>query len=433
MIKFDFSLNKMGGKRAWITVMLGALFYMYQFSVRVSPNAMQDNIILAFSIDAAVFGLIVGCYYIAYSGIQIPLGLLMDRFGPRRFMSGASVLCGLACFLFAFTRNPYIAGMARFMMGLGAACGFLGTLKLGILWIPQQHIAKVIALTMVMGTSGALLGGAPLEMLINKIGWDQAFNFLGIIGLLISLIIYIGVRDTPEKEDIIYEKKSHEKPFVGLKKVLFLPQAWIISTVGMMMYVPLTLFGDAWSKEFMMRIYSLNEKEALLCSSSMLFLGSAVGSPIFTLFSDYMLSRKIPMIIGAVCALIVHSLICFITGLPLYVMAILFFLAGFFYTSKCLCFASICEIIPDRSIGGVAIGFTNMIVMQTGVLFHPIFGFLLNYSWNGETILNNKTQTMVPLYMEDDYRFAFSIIPICIIIAIFLIIMIKETHPGRHS
>ena len=93
----------------------------------------------------------------------------------------------------------------------------------------------------------------------------------------------------------------------------------------------------------------------------------------------------------------------------------------------------ICEIIPDRSIGGVAIGFTNMIVMQTGVLFHPIFGFLLNYSWNGETILNNKTQTMVPLYMEDDYRFAFSIIPICIIIAIFLIIMIKETHPGRHS
>ncbi|MCP4923565.1 MAG: MFS transporter [bacterium] len=432
MAKFGQTFKEMGGKRAWTVIALGALFYMYQFSVRVSPNAMQDDIIVAFSIDAAIFGLIVGCYYVAYSGIQIPLGLLMDRFGPRRFMSGAGVLCGCACFLFASTTNPWVAGVARFMMGLGAACGFLGTLKLGTLWIPPKHIAKVIALTMAMGTTGALMGGAPLELLIDAIGWDQAFNVLGVFGLIIGLVIYIGVRDTPDGKNVPYQRIVDDNPFSGLKKVIRMPQAWIISGVGMMMYVPLTLFGVAWSKEFMMRVYSLGEGEALLWSSSMLFLGSAIGSPLFTALSDYMLRRRTPMMIGAVCALVVHSFICFSTGLPLYVMAILFFMAGFFYTSKCLCFASICEIMPNRSSGGVAIGFTNTIVMQTGVLFHPFIGYLLRWHWDGGTVWDERAQAMVPFYTEGDYRFAFIIIPICMAISILLIRFVKETHPGRH-
>jgi len=454
----------MGGRKAWSIVFLGAIFYMYQFSVRVSPNSMQNDIMVAFSINAAVFGLVVGCYYIAYSAIQIPLGMLMDYFGPKRFMSGAGFLCGFSCVLFASTRNVYVASIARFMMGLGAACGLLGTIKLGTMWIPPKHISKVIALTMAMGTTGALLGGAPLDGLIKIIGWENAFYVLGFIGCIIGALIYIGVHDKKIDDYVSsniglrfnisyqfknykfrrkfrfrsiirsrYKFKSKFSKIFTLKRVLTSSQAWLISIVGMMMYVPLTLFGIAWSKQYMMELYSLGEQEALFYSSSMLFLGSALGSPFFSFLSDYMARRRAPMMIGAMSALIANSIICFFTGMPLFVTSALFFLVGFFYTSKCLCFASICEIMPSRASGGLAVGFTNTIVMQTGVLFHPIIGHLLSHHYDGSLNLYHGTNNIVPFFTESDFRFAFTLIPVCIIIALIVIKLIRETHPGRYS
>ena len=94
---------------------------------------------------------------------MIPLGILMDRFGPRRMFFVGSLLCAFSCFLFSYVSTPFMACVARLIMGVGAASGFLGTLKLGTLWLPAHRFGQVIALAMVFGTLGAVLGGAPLE------------------------------------------------------------------------------------------------------------------------------------------------------------------------------------------------------------------------------------------------------------------------------
>ncbi len=413
----------LGGARAWFMVGCGGIFYCYQFILRVLPNVLNDEIMTAFAIDAGAFGLIVGFYYWAYSGLQIPLGITMDKFGPRRLLSIAGFICGIACFIFSMTTNIYVAGFARFMMGMGAACGFLGTIKLGTLWFPPHKIGNVIALTMIFGTSGAALGGPPLSYLTDVLGWQASLQFLGVVGLVIGTVIFIFVRNTPSGDmpPKIYEKDEHA--FSGFKRVVKSPQAWLISGFSMLMYAPLIIMGDAWCVPFIENIYTIDEKLAATIHTS-LFIGAALGSPFFTSLSDRLLSRRIPMMLGALVSLGVYMLIVFGNNIPLPFMYVLFFLAGFCYTAKCLCFASMTEIMPP-SASGVSVGFSNMIVMAFGAIFHPMIGAMLDFSWNGLVVEGR------PIYGELDYRFAMSVIPICLALSLFLVGFIKETHPGR--
>ncbi len=100
--------------RGWMVVACGALFYMYQFMIRVSPNIMNDELMMTLSIDAAALGGIMGVYYWSYTAMQIPLGITMDRLGPRFFLCGAALLCSFASYLFGHTTDAFIAGFARF-------------------------------------------------------------------------------------------------------------------------------------------------------------------------------------------------------------------------------------------------------------------------------------------------------------------------------
>ena len=156
-----------------------------------------------------------------------------------------------------------------------------------------------------------------------------------------------------------------------------------------------------------------------------MFLGAAIGSPFFTVLSDFLKKRRLPMVMGSIVTFFIYCAILLYPGQHLYVFYVLFFLAGFFYTAKVLTFAVICEIMP-RHMSGVSTAFINMIVMLTGVL-HPLIGGLLDFKWDG------KYENGIPLYTADDYRFALIILPICLIVSFFLMRFMKETHPKSGS
>ena len=121
--------------KGWMVVACGGIFYMYQFMIRVSPNIMNNELLSNFALDAEGLGVLLGAYNWSYSAMQLPLGITIDRFGPRLFLCIAATLCGLSCFIFGNTTSPLIGGCARFLMGMGSACGLIGTIKLGTLWL----------------------------------------------------------------------------------------------------------------------------------------------------------------------------------------------------------------------------------------------------------------------------------------------------------
>lgn len=416
--------SKLGGVKAWSVVICGAFFYCYQFIIRASPNVMNDELMSAFSIDAATLGAIIGYYYLGYSWIQIPLGITMDKFGPRRLLAAAGFLLGAACFCFAYTTNITIVSIARVVMGIGSACGFVGTLKLGSLWFSPHKFSRVVATTMVFGTSGAVLAGMPLSTLVDYAGWQMAMYILAGIGVFMGFAIIIFVQNSPQGNKISYDNTEDTHLLTGLFLALKSPQAWIISVIGLLMYVPITVMGDTWAVPYIRNLFAINDAHAAVISASAMFLGAAFGSPVFTFFSDRIRSRKIPLFIGNVICLITYLIILY-SPIPQYAMAVLFFIAGFSYTSKCLCFAAICESMPPHSTA-IAVSFTNMVVMLSGAVCHPTIGYLINKSWDG-TIVDGG-----PLYSVDDYRFALTLVPVCLAVSLIFVNFLKETHPAQN-
>ena len=410
--------------RGWVVVICGALFYMYQFMIRVSPNVMHEALLANFAIDSAGLGLMVGVYYWSYASIQIPLGMTMDRLGPRLFLCGAAFLCALACFIFGSTTHPFIGGTARFLMGMGSACGFIGTVKLGTIWLEPKHVAKVTGITILMGTAGACLGGAPLELLLNKVGFSMTMQLLGLFGIGVGILIYLVISKHPsidhhEELPDIYEN-TH--PLTTIFSLVKNPQAWVLAIYGMLMYLPITVIGVAWGVPFVERAAGVSELVASSVVSTM-FLGAALGSPVWALLSDHIKSRRTPMIVGAAITTVAW-LIVFTTKLPLSILYLLFFIGGFSYPAKSLTFASICETMPLK-MSGVSVAFLNMIVMSTGIIFHPLIGGMIDLHWNG-TMLNN-----IPYYTVEDYRFALVIIPVLLALAGVISIFMRETHPDH--
>ena len=114
----------------WVICGLGALFYCYEYLLRISPSVMMSDLMQAYHINATVFGNLAAFYYYAYTPMQLPVGILMDRYGPRRLLTFACLACALGSYLFAHAFHIELAQIGRFMVGFGSAFAFVGVLKL---------------------------------------------------------------------------------------------------------------------------------------------------------------------------------------------------------------------------------------------------------------------------------------------------------------
>ena len=191
----------------------------------------------------------------------------------------------------------------------------------------------------------------------------------------------------------------------------------------MLMYVPIAAFADLWGVTFIQDLYHV-EKPLAASVISCVYFGMSMGAFVSAYFSDRVCSRRLPMMIGVIGSLITYSLIIYMPGISLTIMYGLTFLTGFFFTGQLMCFASAVEMVPVSS-SGVVVGFTNMVVMLSGVIFQPFVGWLLDSSRR----MAQDAPLRSSIYTLQDWRFSLTSIIICLVIALFLVIFIKETHP----
>jgi sugar phosphate permease len=419
--KLSVSPSKVS-KKALLIWACGGFFYFYQFILRVSPSVMTEDLMNAFAVQGCTLGILTAFYYNAYAGLQIPLGMLLDRFGPRRLLTFSCFLCTLGSVLFASSNYLSVASLGRLLMGAGSACAFIGTIKLATMWFPLERIGKVVGFTMLLGTLGATFAGAPLAALVELVGWRQSLFIISILGAGLCVVIWSFVRDRVQPSEEL-EKTKAPRILQGFITVITTRQVWLLALYGSLMYVPLSAFADLWGVSYIIQLYGVDRKIAGSLVS-MIYVGVAVGAPMAALFSDYLKKRQLPMMIGAASSLILYGFIVYCPGIPLELMYVLLFLAGLSFSPQMLCFASVCEQIPLAA-SGVAVGFTNMIVMASGVIFEPLVGFLLEHSAKGAVVGG------IPLYTVLDFRFSLTTLPLSILGAFILTFFIQETYLNR--
>jgi len=409
---------------SWVVWWTAGLFYLYEYILRVSASVMTNHLMQDFGVTASALGVLVSFYYYAYVPLQIPCGVIVDRLGARRVITISSVFCTVGCFFFATSGNLAYAEFGRFLMGAGSACAYLSTAKLAAEWFPPQKFALLTSITMGMGTLGGTFGGKPFAVIVNQFGWRQAMIFAGIAGVCVTLTAWLIVRDRPEtKASSQPADTSNEKQSLlhGLKIIAGNPQSWLIGLYGCFMYLPLSAFAELWGVPYLMQLHGI-DNELASTASVMVFIGMAIGCPLSAWVSDKLQSRLKVMGYSALLTAILFCFIVYCPIIPLNMVFPLLFITGVIAGGQILYFAAAKEINPPN-ISATTIGFTNTLVMVSGIIFQPLLGYLLDYAWDGKMVNN------LPVYTTTAYQLALSPVPICLFVSWILLKFVRETYP----
>lgn len=410
-----------GGVLPWAMWALGALFYCYGFFQRVAPAVMVDAMMAEFAVGAAIAGMLSGLYFYTYAAMQIPIGLLLDRFGPRRMLAGFALLSCLGSALFAMAEGISAAYVGRGLVGLGAAVTWVGTLKLASLWFPPSRFAMVTGCTLAMGMAGAVGGQAPLAAAVAAFGWRGTMWGAALVAGLLALVLWLFVRDGSRSAA---EPPAGHSLAQGLRLVLGNPQTYVIGLYSLFMAAPMLAFAGLWGVPYLMQVHGLSRPEAAFTTSAML-VAWGVSSPIAGWVSDRMGRRRPALIAAAAASLVLTVVALYAPGLTVGLRQALLAGIGAFASGFVLSFATGRENSPAWA-GGAALGVVNTASMSSGAIFQPLIGWLLDLNWEGALAAGGR------VYSIAAWDAAFLVLPACQAAALVAALMVRETfcrHP----
>ncbi len=405
----------------WVVWALGALFYCYEYLLRTIPGVIKPDLMQAYHLDDAQFGNLAGFYLYIYVPMQICVGLLMDRYRPRLLLSFAVVGCVIGSILFAGTNLLWVAQVGRFCIGLGSAFAFVGVLKLASVWLPPNRFALIAGLTAALGPIGALVGNNFLDFLVVQMGWRETIFFSAAFGVVLAFGIWFIVREGKGRgrTTLRYHTQKLSSVLADVGKAAKNPQIWLNGLFSLFLYMTLELFADLWGTPFVHEGLGIDQSTAVHLVS-LVYFGWIVGSPFFGWFSDYLQRRKFPMIFGAFAAAACMSILLYIPNLPITIIGITLFGAGFFSATQSLTFAVAKENAPSR-ITGSAVAITNLFSMFGGMILQPVVGAILD---NGNA-LQDKLGSAALLA---SYQHALVVLPIGMLFSAIALFMLRETR-----
>lgn len=395
----------------WLT---GALFFFYAWVLRVSPSIMVDELMRELSIGAASVGNLSAVYFYGYAGMQIPVGLLIDRFGPRRLFVIAGLVCAGSTLLFASATSFEGLLAARFLIGASAAFSLVGAMTVAGQWFQPAQFALLGGLAMAAGMAGGVLGQAPVRLAVEAQGWRTTVMTMAAGGVVIALMALLFVRDKQRGSGGIAQVLG------GLAQVLARRQTWLIAIAGLGTNGALLGFAGLWGVPFMRSAHGL-EPAASALITSLLIAGWGFGAPFFGWLSDRMQRRRTPFLIGY--AITFPALLVLVYGppLPTFGVAALTFLCGFGGAAQIVCFALVRELNPPN-LAGTGLGVVNAMVTGTGALYQPLIGWLLDLSWSGALVNGAR------IYAAGDFRTAFGVLVTGMLIGLACAMSLRETY-----
>lgn len=395
----------------WAT---GALFFFYAWILRVAPSVMIDELMRDFAVGAAAVGHLSAFYFYGYASMQIPVGLLMDRFGPRRLMTVAALGCAAGCLLFALAPTLWALSLGRFVIGATAAFSLVGAMTVAGQWFPPARFALLSGLAMMLGMAGGVFGQAPLRLLVDQFDWRQASLALAGGGVLLALAVFVTVRDRARPSGGLRQVMA------GLGQVGRNRQTWLIALAGLGTTGPLLGFAGLWGVPYLVLTQGL-DRPAAAGVTSMVFIGWGVGAPVIGWLSDRIGRRKPPFVAGLVLTAVAMAGLAWAPGLPLWAVSVLCFLCGFGGSAQIVGFAAVRELNPPAA-GGAALGIVNGVVTGAGALYQPLLGGLLDLAWTGEMAGGVRVYTVAA------YSTAFSVLVAGAVMGIACILLMRETR-----
>lgn len=354
---------------AWTVWILASIFYAYQYILRVMPNVLIEDIMPQFGFDAATFGQFSGVYYIGYSLMHLPVGILLDRVGPKKVMSFCILLSviGLLPLLFAnFWVYPIVG---RVLVGMGSSAAILGVFKVIRMSFHESQFTKMLGFSATIGLIGAIYGGGPVNYLRERLGYEALVQLMALLGVGLAILTYFLV---PKME-----KKIDSSVWASVKEVLSEKRVLATCLFAGLMVGPLEGFADVWGSAFLKHVYGFDQG---LSSSlpSLIFIGMCFGAPILGFLGEKT-QKPLPTIIGAaVLMAAIFFALCF-WRFSLSSLSVCFIIVGICCAYQVLAIYLATTFVREE-LAGLTSALVNMIVMVFGYVFHSSMGAVVNLS-----------------------------------------------------
>lgn len=357
---------------------IGAFFYLYQSVLKVMPSVIAEDITIDLNIAATSLGTLGGIYFLAYASLQLPIGVLLDRFGVRRLMTVSISLCALGALLFSFASSFYTAVIARFIIGMGASGAFIGAIKLVTMWFPERLVPIFTGLTVFVGSMGSVIGNKPMAVLLKYLSWRQVNQLLAVFGFALAVVCFTFLRNNLAKKNRI---RNFKDLLEGFKQVVKSPQILLIAFFAFFIYLPLSVLADMWGNLFIQRAYDLSRTQASACIQ-MIYFGVAFGAPAFGLIASIYTNYRIIFRIITVCQIPVIAAIIWFKLPHVIALQTACFMLGILLGGQALKFnAAFAHASP--AVSASIVGFVNMLCMFGGFVFQQLIGVLLDMFWDG--------------------------------------------------
>lgn len=392
---------------AWTVWIVASVFYAYQYLLRVMPNIMLEDIMQQFNIGAATFGQFSGIYYIGYSLMHMPIGIMLDRFGPRKVMTVCILLTviGLLPLVFADHWLYPIAG--RLLIGMGSSAAILGVFKIVRVTFSEKLFPRMLSLSVTIGLMGAIYGGAPVSYMRETFGFHALILLFAASGIALAIITYLIIPN---------EKSTPESTvFSDIKEVLSNSKVVLTCLFAGLMVGPLEGFADVWGTAFLKNVYGFDQTLSASLPS-MIFIGMCFGAPVLSLIADKA-GSYLATIIGAGIAMAVGFALLLAWHLSYSIVSVSFVIVGVCCAYQILAIYKASTYVRSE-VAGLTTAVANMIIMIFGYAFHTAIGTIIN-------ALGGPTVSAALFY-------GVAVIPIALCLGsggfVILLVMDKKSH-----
>ncbi|EKN70172.1 major facilitator superfamily protein [Neobacillus bataviensis LMG 21833] len=377
-------MEKQNSRYRW--VVFGAVLFAYFLIVsqRTAPGLISDQLMGEFSLTASTIGLLTSIQFLAYAGLQVPIGILSDRFGPNFFLIAGALLNGLGTLIYSLAPNEFVLLVARFLVGTGDAAIWVNLVIILSQWFKVREFVGLLGFAGVAGSFGFLLATVPFSAWIAHFGWRAPFLTTGIVLVLTGILLYYVLVRKPkqlfknEMSGKVKQKKKQEKVLVILRRIFTSRQAWATFFCHFGLVGTYVGFIGSWAVPYGMHVYGMSRSDASQLIMIGLF-GAIIGAPLMSWISSRLDSIKRPYLLVHLFVFISWTGMLFFNGKPPYFMLVIMFLImGFGNGGSALTFAVVRKSFDMKEVGVVS-GFANTGGFLSAVLLPIIFGKVLDH------------------------------------------------------
>ncbi|MGN7479347.1 MFS transporter [Solibacillus silvestris] len=375
-------MEKQNSKYRWVVFVSVLLTYLLMASQRTAPGLITDQLMRDFNITATTIGLITGVQFFVYTSLQIPMGILADRFGPNFFLIFGALLTGVGTIFYSIGTHEFVLFLSRILTGIGDATIWVNMMLILAGWFHKKEFVRLVGFAGMTGSLGFLLATVPFSAWILLLGWRGAFLSLGLLvcacGLLLYIVLIKNAKPYSEKQLLVAaENAQREKTGAIVKRIFSTRQAWALFLCHFGVVGGYVGFISSWAVPYGIDLYGMTRSEA----SQLIMVGlvgAIIGAPLMSWIASLFDTIKRPYIVVQVAVLMSWFAFLLFQGQPtIFWVIVLFFMIGYGYGASALTFAAVRRSFPLEE-SGIVSGFANTGGFLSAVLLPIMLGAILD-------------------------------------------------------